>query len=164
MLAQLIPSDGSGPINVTKNITIVGRKQGLCDLVIDHPSISKLHCAIARTDGLLFIRDLGSTNGTKVNGQRVSRGALIPGDEVTFAGVTYRVHLGPGDSGVHEMERTEQLSLYDAEPLPDDSSDPDSSPGDSDILPVMIPVDGDLAPRQIPLADSDSDVRLLPED
>lgn len=56
-----------------------------------------MHCLIVRTDGLLFIRDLGSTNGTKVNGQRVVRGALLPGDELAFAGEKFRVEMGPGD-------------------------------------------------------------------
>lgn len=107
MIAKLIPTDGSEPIAITRNLTIVGRKKGLCDLVLDNSSISKVHCAVAKTDGLLFIRDLGSTNGTKVNGQRVSRGALLPGDELSFANIKFRVHLGPGETP--DPERTERL-------------------------------------------------------
>jgi len=95
MQAKLIPLDDGPTIDITKDVTIVGRKKGICDLVIDHPSISKLHCIVARTDGLLFIRDLGSTNGTKVNGQRVLRGAILPGDELAFAKVRFKVFLGP---------------------------------------------------------------------
>ena len=67
MLAQLIPIDGSETILLKKDVTLVGRKSRLCDLVLDRGSVSKLHCLIVKTDGLLFIRDLGSTNGTKVN-------------------------------------------------------------------------------------------------
>ncbi len=107
MIAKLIPTDGSEPIAITRNLTIVGRKKKLCDLVLESSSISKVHCAIAKTDGLLFIRDLGSTNGTKVNGQRVSRGALLPGDEIAFANMKFRIHLGPGE--VSNTEQTEQL-------------------------------------------------------
>lgn len=107
MIAKLIPCDGTEPIVISRNLTIVGRKKGLCDLVLDNSSISKVHCAVAKTDGLLFIRDLGSTNGTKVNGQRVSRGALLPGDELAFANVKFRVHLGPGEDV--DPERTEKL-------------------------------------------------------
>ena len=111
MIAKLIPTDGSRAISITKDVMIVGRKRGQCDIVLDHHGVSKLHCAIAKTDGLLFIRDLGSTNGTKVNGQRVMRGALLPGDELAFGGVKFRVHLGPGDPEVGPEEKTEMLSV-----------------------------------------------------
>ena len=110
MIAKLIPLDGSPAVTISREVTLVGRKSGLCDMIVDHSSISKLHCAIARTDGLLFIRDLGSTNGTKVNGQKVVRGALLPGDELAFASVKYRVHLGPGNE-VGRHDRTEEISL-----------------------------------------------------
>jgi pSer/pThr/pTyr-binding forkhead associated (FHA) protein len=114
MIAKLIPVDGSPAIVIQKAITLVGRKKGLCDIHLDHSSISKVHCAIARTDGLLYIRDLGSTNGTKVNGQRVTRGALLPGDEIAFAKIKFQVHLGPGDSQAMAQthERTEPLEIF----------------------------------------------------
>lgn len=111
MLAKLIPVDGSQPYIITRDVTIVGRKQNDCDMVLKHHGVSKLHCAIAKTDGLLFVRDLGSTNGTKVNGQRVMRGALLPGDELAFGKTKFQVHLGPGDpSGI--TDKTEAMSAY----------------------------------------------------
>lgn len=95
MLAQLIPMTGGAPITLTKPITVVGRSSRLCDLAVDHNSVSKLHCILVKTDGLIYMRDLGSTNGTRVNGQRVLRGALLPGDQISFSGAVYKVHLGP---------------------------------------------------------------------
>ena len=95
MLAQLIPDNGGPPITLTKPITVVGRSSRLCDLAVDHTSVSKLHCILVKTDGLIYMRDLGSTNGTRVNGQRVLRGALLPGDQISFSAVVYTVHLGP---------------------------------------------------------------------
>lgn len=150
MISKLIPLDGSTPINITQAVTLVGRKRGIVDLYIDHPSISKLHCLIARTDGLLFFRDLGSTNGTKVNGQRVMRGALLPGDELAFAKVRFRVHLGPGDPEVGPHERTEMIAAYPPEQDDTGGEFPalDDSPGD----------DAQFSDH------SDSDVRLLPTD
>lgn len=111
MLAQLIPVDGGKPITLKRDVILVGRKPGLCDLIVERPSVSKLHCILVKTDGLLFVRDLGSTNGTKVNGQRVTRGALLPGDELAFASVKFRVHLGPdADQVVGADERTEMIA------------------------------------------------------
>jgi len=95
MLAQLIPSGGGPPITLTNPITVVGRSSRMCDLAVDHSSVSKMHCILVKTDGLIYMRDLGSTNGTRVNGQRVIRGALLPGDEISFSGANYTVYLGP---------------------------------------------------------------------
>jgi pSer/pThr/pTyr-binding forkhead associated (FHA) protein len=96
MRAQLVPLDGGPPIEVVKDLTVVGRKED-CDVRLDHKSVSKMHCVIVKTDGLLLLRDLGSTNGTRVNGQRVRRAALLPNDQLTIAGYKFRVHLGPGE-------------------------------------------------------------------
>jgi pSer/pThr/pTyr-binding forkhead associated (FHA) protein len=86
--------DGGASVDIVKDMTIVGRKDW-CDLRLDHKSISKLHCAIVKTDGLLLLRDLGSTNGTRVNGQRVRRAALLPNDQIAFANIKFRVAFGP---------------------------------------------------------------------
>src|SRR3954451_6150315 len=94
MRAQLVPLEGGQPVEIVKDLTLVGRKED-CDLRLDHKSVSKMHCIIVRTDGLLLLRDLGSTNGTRVNGQRVRRAALLPNDQVSIANYKFRVSLGP---------------------------------------------------------------------
>jgi pSer/pThr/pTyr-binding forkhead associated (FHA) protein len=96
MRAQLIPLDGGPPIEVVKDMTLVGRREDV-DLRLEHKSVSKLHCIIVKTDGLLLIRDLGSTNGTRVNGQRVRRAALLPNDVLHIASYRFKVYLGPGE-------------------------------------------------------------------
>src|SRR5205814_959557 len=115
MRAQLIPLDGGPAIEVHKDLTVVGRKED-CDVRLDHKSVSKMHCVIVKTDGLLLLRDLGSTNGTRVNGQRVRRAALLPNDQLTIASYKFRVHLGPDApdpperrGGLRPDEHTQQL-------------------------------------------------------
>ena len=93
MRAQLIPVDGGPPIEVVKDLSLVGRKED-CDIRLDHKSVSKLHCVIVKTDGVLLLRDLGSTNGTRVNGQRVRRAALLPNDTLAVANLKFVVKFG----------------------------------------------------------------------
>lgn len=122
VFAQLVPFHGGEPITIDKDVTIVGRQAEHCDLVLDRKSVSKIHCIIAKTDGLLFVRDLDSTNGTKVNGQRIIRGALLPGDQLAFAGEKFRVHLGPSPAAPLEPQ-AEPVGAYppeSEEPLDED--------------------------------------------
>jgi hypothetical protein len=95
MRAQLIPLDGGPPVEIIKDLTLVGRRAD-CDLRLPQPGVSRIHCVLARTDGLLLLRDLGSTNGTHVNGEPARRAALLPHDHLAIASVAYRIYLGPG--------------------------------------------------------------------
>ncbi len=94
MRARLLSEDGGPSIEVVKDVTLVGRNDD-CDVKLEHKSVSKLHCVIIKTDGLLLIRDLGSTNGTRVNGQRIRRAALLPNDKLAIANLKYMVAFGP---------------------------------------------------------------------
>ncbi len=96
MKAELIPIDGGEPIPITRDVTVVGRRE-YCDVQIDDPSLSKRHCVLVKTDGLLVIRDLATTNGTKVKGQKVRWAALLPDDRIALGGIKFKVYLGPDD-------------------------------------------------------------------
>src|SRR6478672_8888833 len=93
MKAELIPVDGGAPIPITRDVTVVGRRE-FCDIQVDHPSLSKRHCVLVKTDGLLVIRDLATTNGTKVKGQKIRWAALLPEDRISLGGYKIRVYLG----------------------------------------------------------------------
>jgi pSer/pThr/pTyr-binding forkhead associated (FHA) protein len=127
MQAQLIPLDGSNTITINRDLTLVGRQEG-CDMRIQHKSVSKMHCVLARTDGLLLVRDLGSTNGTRVNGQRVRRAALLPNDNLAVAGFKFRVHLGPDDEPALPNDRTQQLDAKDVSRLLDQAEQAGKEP------------------------------------
>ena len=113
MRAQLVPLEGGTPIDIVKDLTLVGRKED-CDLRLEHKSVSKMHCVIVKTDGLLLLRDLGSTNGTRVNGQRVRRAALLPNDQLSIANYKFRVHLGP-DAPAAPPDAEEHTQQLDAD-------------------------------------------------
>ncbi len=96
MKAELVPENGDPPIPITRDLTVVGRRE-FCDVVIPHHSLSKRHCLLVKTDGLLVIRDLATTNGTKVKGQKVRWAALLPDDRISLGAYKMRVYLGPDD-------------------------------------------------------------------
>jgi pSer/pThr/pTyr-binding forkhead associated (FHA) protein len=64
------------------NTRTLGRSTG-ADFIVDAALVSRVHCRLAAlADGGLEISDLESTNGTYVNGERVERARLEPGDRV----------------------------------------------------------------------------------
>jgi hypothetical protein len=71
----------------------IGRRRE-CDLVLSDPQASRTHARISPRDGDFVLEDLGSTSGTLVNGQRIQRHVLRPGDEIQI-GQT-RLRLSPG--------------------------------------------------------------------
>src|SRR2546425_8282716 len=90
MPAQLVSLDNGASIMLDKPILLIGRHPE-CDIQIDSRKISRRHCCIAQVANYLVIRDLGSTNGIRINGNRVSEGKLEPGDEVTIGNNRYQV-------------------------------------------------------------------------
>jgi hypothetical protein len=63
---------------------VIGRSKD-CDCVLRDPNVSRRHAELRRAEtGDWQVVDLGSTNGVKVNGRRVSSSRLRPGDEVTL--------------------------------------------------------------------------------
>jgi len=93
MKAELVPENGDPAIPIVRDVTVVGRHES-CDVVIDNASLSKRHCVFVKTDGLLVLRDLATTNGTKVKGQRVRWAALLPEDRVSLGAYKLRIYLG----------------------------------------------------------------------
>ena len=62
----------------------VGRDAECCDVVFEHPTVSRRHAQLHHRDGAWVLQDLDSTNGTTINGRRVARCRLQPGDRLTL--------------------------------------------------------------------------------
>jgi pSer/pThr/pTyr-binding forkhead associated (FHA) protein len=62
------------------------------DFIVDAALVSRLHCRFALADGnRLAVEDLGSTNGTWVNGRKVEKAPLMPGDTIKVGRVEFAV-------------------------------------------------------------------------
>jgi EAL domain-containing protein (putative c-di-GMP-specific phosphodiesterase class I) len=72
----------------------IGRN-GDCDLQIESPKVSREHAVISRERGAFRIKDLGSTNGTSVNGQRIEQADLNDGDIVVIADLEFTFAAAP---------------------------------------------------------------------
>ncbi len=148
MRAQLVPEGKGKPLEILKDMTLVGRGD-MCDMRIDHKSVSKMHCVIVRTDGLLLLRDLGSTNGTRVNGTRVRRAALLPDDELSIASLKYRIlfgekllaELSPEEKTQHIDEADLKQILKENKAEVDNSDSPEEAPVQANSLPDVYPDD-----------------------
>jgi adenylate cyclase len=81
---QLVPNGGGDPIPLNKDRLLIGRRES-CDIVLRFPNVSGQHARMSLEQGYWFLKDLGSRNGTKVEGFRVDRKRLDPGVKISFA-------------------------------------------------------------------------------
>jgi hypothetical protein len=88
---RLLANDGRS-FAVGDRPLVIGRSPDV-DVVINNTSVSRRHAEVWRTSDGVAIRDLDSTNGTYVNGHRVTAVSLTPRDDVTIGAVHLRIEL-----------------------------------------------------------------------
>lgn len=98
MFGELIPQGGGDPIPLLKPVLVVGRRES-ADIVLRFPNVSGAHCELSLVDGYWYVKDLASSNGTKVNGVRVSEKRLDPGDKLSVARNHYEIAYEPSKLG-----------------------------------------------------------------
>jgi hypothetical protein len=90
---------------VTATAATTGRPQGrftigrelACDMTLADETVSRWHACLERSGGSWLLADLGSTNGTRLNGWRVTGQMPVrPGDMVSFGAATYVLSERPG--------------------------------------------------------------------
>lgn len=87
---RLTPLDEGPIIVITPPMIVVGRHPQ-CDTRLDSLRVSRHHGTLAPVAEGVEFRDLGSTNGMRLNGQRMARGLARLGDELSFAHIRYCV-------------------------------------------------------------------------
>jgi predicted component of type VI protein secretion system len=90
--AVLVALDGSPNIALDKPVLLIGRHPE-CDVQLHSRKVSRRHCCVAVLKDCLAVRDLGSTNGIRINGTHVTEGRLKPGDELMIGNLRYRLSL-----------------------------------------------------------------------
>lgn len=96
VLGELIPCGGGDPVPLFKGKLLVGRRSH-CDIQLQFPNVSSHHCELEFINGFWRVQDLGSSNGIKVNGERLDSKWLMPGDVLAIGKHRYEVHYAPPD-------------------------------------------------------------------
>ena len=79
-------------VPVDRDWVVIGRGRG-ADIVISEPTMSRSHAAIGFDGERFFVQDLGSTNGTRVNGKRAQKIPIKSGDDVQLGKLQLRMEL-----------------------------------------------------------------------
>ncbi|MCX7958462.1 MAG: DUF4388 domain-containing protein [Deltaproteobacteria bacterium] len=82
---------------------IIGRKSDI-DIVIVEDMVSRMHAKIMLNNGQIYIQDLGSTNGTFVNGERIKRVRLKEGDRILVGTSLFRLERGEVKKAVGQVK------------------------------------------------------------
>jgi predicted component of type VI protein secretion system len=111
MPAQLVPiAVGSAPpVVLSRPVILIGRHPE-CDVRINLPQVSRRHCCVAVAYDRLVIRDLGSSNGVRVNGKVVEEAQLEAGDEVAIAHLVYRLVDDPAPKPIPRTPQAATLT------------------------------------------------------
>jgi hypothetical protein len=91
---ELVPLGGGDPIPLLRPSLMVGRRES-CDIVLKFPNVSGVHCELSISGGHWVVKDLGSSNGTKVNGSRVTEQRVASGDKISFGRHVYEIFYNP---------------------------------------------------------------------
>jgi predicted component of type VI protein secretion system len=108
--AIVSPPRKKGSLNVKLPI-LIGRAEE-AKFRIQQDSVSRRHCEVFIKDGGVYVRDLGSTNGTFLDGEQVTAAVasfVRPGGEVRVGGVVFRVEYQPAAAAVDPDDDTASL-------------------------------------------------------
>ncbi|MBI2536207.1 MAG: FHA domain-containing protein, partial [Gemmatimonadetes bacterium] len=89
---KLISTTGDQTIDLPEGRAIVVGRAVTSDLPIYDPTVSRRHAEVTLANGSVSVKDLGSSNGTYINGTQISQSTAGDGDIVTFGKVAFKVH------------------------------------------------------------------------
>ncbi len=94
--------------SVVRDMTVIGRRED-CDLRIPLGEVSRKHCRIIRDGDTVRLEDLGSSNGTYHNNNRVQEAVLGPGDSIRVGPVTFVIQIDgvPSDDEIQAPAGTQ---------------------------------------------------------
>jgi len=79
---------------------------------LSDPTVSRRHCGIEEMEGVLVVRDLGSRNGTYVNGYRITEALLMPGHKLSMGASCFHVFYERGTATPQPCVERDEVCQY----------------------------------------------------
>ena len=93
MKYTLVGLEGNQNVELRTTTPMVVGRALTSDIPIADPTISRRHAEVSVVDGKVFVRDLGSSNGTFRNGQQITEASCHHGDAITFGKVPFKLEV-----------------------------------------------------------------------
>ena len=142
-LVLLKKNNSQKAFSLSSGVTVIGRRHD-CDLRIPLMSVSRRHCQLNRDEGVLKIRDLGSRNGTYVNGKRIDEAVIQAGDYIEVGPLKFVLQIDGEPKDIAQPELAAQALPQERASTGDSAADDfesfieldelDELEGDSDSL------------------------------
>ncbi len=139
ILVRVTKNGSTTNVPLTHERTLVGRLDD-CHIRVPIAGMSRKHCEIVIADGSIVINDLGSSNGTYVNQDRIQGSQpLSAGDLVSFGGLVFLVTVN-----AHPDDFDAEMLFEDGIPEETDAPAPVSTP-----TPTPAPVEKKMVPASV---------------
>jgi predicted component of type VI protein secretion system len=134
--------------SITRDVTVIGRRED-CDFRIPLGEVSRKHCRLIKDGNSLRLEDLGSSNGTFRNGERVQEAELNPGDTLQVGPVIFVLQID-GVPADEELQPVVTAPEEVAEPGTEAGSHLEPAPQSAEA-----PTNGEFDPMAVLEGDSD---------
>ena len=153
------------------NVTTIGRRSD-CDLRIPLMSVSKRHCQLSLNKGVLMLRDLGSRNGTILNGKSIDETVAQSGDSLEIGPITFVLQIDGQPREILPPKQTKkqkplQKGTTPKEPTVDSTTERPGDISESDDVELLeSDFDEELEKLELPEDGSEDELDIfdLPED
>ena len=137
----LFKIDGSQKtFDLPSSTTVIGRRHD-CDLCIPLKRVSRRHCQLNKNEESVKIRDLGSQNGTFLNGERIDEATVKAGDYIKIGSLTFQIQIDgvpekttPPAEAKPKLSEPEVSDLEMPEPTAEAEADVDIDEDFGDLL------------------------------
>ena len=162
VLVMFRPNGETRSFSINRDVTVIGRRQE-CDLRIPLSEVSRKHCRVVCENGAVRAEDLGSSNGTFHNGERVQEAELAPGDKLKIGPLTFVVQIDgvPDESEISPVAAKSTAPVVARGTPSEDALNPTAQSDAADALASPIAATQSKRPKVEPEAEEFDPMSIL---